>query len=101
MARSATMISISIHHWRRKLQHERSRLSIGDRQTLRTVAQLAEHIGIVRRPLFELLERDGVVVASGHLELEGGVRGRTRDKDDVWFHPLVRVLRIDQYHVVA
>src|SRR5215475_6296290 len=95
-------MSISVHHWRRKLQHNRSRLSVGDRQTLRAIAQLAKDVRIVRRrSLLELLERNRVIVATGHSELESAVPGRTCGKDGIRPGPPFCLLRKDQHDVVA
>src|SRR5262245_58401748 len=101
MARSAMRMNISVHHWRRKLQHERPRLSVGDRETLRAIAQLAKDVRIVRRSLVELLERYRVIVASGHSELESAVQGRTCSKDAIRPGPPFCILRKDQHEVVA
>src|SRR4029453_3351173 len=102
MARSAMRMSISVHHWRRKLQHERPRLSVGDRQTLSAITQLAKDVRIVRRrSLLELLERNRVIVASGPSELESAVYGRTCGQDGIRPGPPFCILRKDQHHVVA
>src|SRR5229473_7848849 len=101
MARSATRISMSVHHWRGKLQHERSRVAICDRQTLRAVAQLTKNIRIVRQPRLELLEGDREIVAAGYSEREDAVRGRTCHESRRWFGPPCGILREEQHDVVA